>query len=99
MGGFSIGCVRMRNRLVLAPMYRHTGLAFRLICREQGAALLKRPKRIREIIGAWQGLGNPVTAKIRSNPNVLQTIRLAKQIEKAGASCLHFLDFLAKKQI
>ncbi len=53
-----------------------------------GFALLKRPKRIAEIISAWVGLGALVTAKIRTAPNVLHTIRLARQIEKAGASCL-----------
>jgi len=164
---FSISNIKMKNNLVLAPMYRHTGLAFRLLCREQGAglcyseminsealirnnlsaqrlaktnpkdrplamqvfgarvesmekaaklliakncfdfldlnlgcpsdnvigqgagsALLKRPKRIAEIISAWSDLGKPVTAKIRSSQNVLQTIRLAKTIEKAGASAI-----------
>jgi nifR3 family TIM-barrel protein len=164
---FSIGKVKMQNRLVLAPMYRVTDLAFRLLCREQGAALcyseminseafirnnlsaqrlaqtcsedrplaiqvfgarvesmkkaaeglvaekkfdfldlnlgcpsgnvigqgagsalLKRPRRVCEIISTWQNLGKPVTAKIRSNPNILQTIRLAKQVERAGASCI-----------
>lgn len=187
---FRISSVRMCNRLVLAPMYRVTDLAFRLLCREQGAglcysemvnsealirnnlsaqrlaqtcsedrplamqvfgarvesmkkaaerliaekkfdfldlnlgcpsgnvigqgagsALLKRPRRICEIISAWHGLGLPVTAKIRSGPNVLRTIRLAKQVEKAGASCiaLHartvkqknkgIVDFVAIKRV
>ena len=164
---FRIGSVVMCNCLVLAPMYRVTDLAFRLLCREQGAglcyseminsealirnnlsaqrlaqtcsedrpmamqvfgtrvesmkkaaerliagkkfdfldlnlgcpsgnvigqgagsALLKRPRRICEIISAWRGVGMPVTANIRSGPNVLRTIRLAKQVEKAGASCI-----------
>ena len=53
-----------------------------------GSALLKRPKRIVEIISAWVDLDAVVTAKIRSSPNMLHTIRLAKQIEKAGASCI-----------
>lgn len=164
---FSIGNVKLRNNLVLAPMYRYTDLAFRVLCRAQGAslcyseminsealirnnaaakrlavscaedrplsmqvfgaraesmkkaaeiliekgafdfldlnlgcpsdnvinqgagsALLKRPKRIEEIISCWAGFGKPVTAKIRSGPNVLHTIRLARQIEKAGASAI-----------
>ena len=164
---FSIAGTKMQNRLVLAPMYRVTDLAFRLLCREQGAslcysemvnsealirnnlsaqrlaqtckedrplsmqvfgarvesmkkaaelliaekefdfldlnlgcpsdnvlnqgagaALLKRPARICEIISCWHGLGKPVTAKIRSDQNVLRTIRLAKEIERAGASAI-----------
>jgi len=164
---FKIASVTMKNRLVLAPMYRATDLAFRLICREQGAglcysemvnsealirnnssaqrlaqtcskdrplamqifgariesmvkaaktlanerefdfldlnlgcpsdnvinqgagsALLKRPARICKIISAWQDFGMPVTAKIRSSPNVLHSIKLAKQIEKAGAAAI-----------
>lgn len=167
MAGFSIGKVRMRNGLVLAPMYRYTDLAFRLLCRSQGAALcysemvnsealirknraaarlaqtcpedrplamqvfgarvesmrkaaeillrekqfdfldlnlgcpsdnvinqgagsalLKRPGRISEIISAWTDLDALVTAKLRSSPNVLHTIRLAKAIERAGASAI-----------
>lgn len=164
---FKIASVKMPNSLVLAPMYRHTDLAFRLLCRQEGAglcysemvnsealirnnlsaqrltqtcpedrplamqlfgaraqsmrkaakllvgeksfdlldlnlgcpsdnvlnqgagsALLSRPKRVTEIISAWADLGKPVTAKIRSSPNVLQTIKLAKAIEKAGASAI-----------
>jgi len=164
---FKIANVEMRNQLVLAPMYRVTDLAFRLLCRAQGvslcysemvnsealirnnlsaqrlaqtckedrplamqvfgarvesmkkaaelliaekefdfldlnlgcpsgnvlnqgagAALLKRPARICEIISCWHGLGTPVTAKIRSDQNVLHTIRLAKEIERAGASAI-----------
>ncbi|MFA4855382.1 MAG: tRNA-dihydrouridine synthase family protein [archaeon] len=164
---FKIANVEMRNQLVLAPMYRVTDLAFRLLCRAQGvslcysemvnsealirnnlsaqrlaqtckedrpltmqvfgarvesmkkaaelliaekefdfldlnlgcpsgnvlnqgagAALLKRPARICEIISCWHGLGKPVTAKIRSDQNVLHTIRLAKEIERAGASAI-----------
>jgi len=53
-----------------------------------GAALLKRPQRISEILQSWKDLGKPVTAKIRISPNVLQSIKLAKTIEKAGASAL-----------
>jgi len=164
---FSIAGTKMQNRLVLAPMYRVTDLAFRLLAREQGAslcysemvnsealvrnnlsvkrlaqtcsedrplamqvfgarvesmkkaaelliaekefdfldlnlgcpsgnvlnqgagfALLKRPARICEILSCWQVLGKPVTAKIRSDRNVLRTIKLAKQIERAGASAI-----------
>lgn len=164
---FKIANIGLKNRLVLAPMYRATDLAFRLLCREQGAALcysemvnsealirnnkaaqalslsceedrplamqvfgarvqsmkkaaeilcrehkfdfldlnlgcpsdnvinqgagsalLKRPKRITEIIASWQDFGKPVTAKIRSGQNVLHTIRLAKEIERAGASAI-----------
>ncbi len=187
---FSIGNVKMKNRLVLAPMYRVTDLAFRLICREQGAglcysemvnsealirnnkaaqalslsckedrplamqvfgarvesmkkaaetlcrehefdfldlnlgcpsdnvinqgagsALLKRPKRIAEIIASWQDFGKPVTAKIRSGQNILHSIKLAKEIERAGASAiaLHarpvrqknkgLVDFVAIKRV
>ena len=36
---FAIGNVKLRNNLVLAPMYRHADLAFRVLCREQGASL------------------------------------------------------------
>jgi len=164
---FEISGIKMKNRLVLAPMYRISDLAFRLLAREQGAslcysefinsealirnnlaaqrlsqtfskdrplamqvfgarpesmakaaelllkaekfdfldlnlgcpsgnvlnqgagsALLKRPKRISEIISAWAGLGIPVTAKIRSSPNILHTIKLAKSIERAGACAI-----------
>jgi len=53
-----------------------------------GAALLKRPKRIEEIISCWKDLGKPITAKIRISPNILHSIKLAKIIEKAGASAL-----------
>src|SRR3989344_343274 len=35
----SIGNVRLRNRLFLAPMVDVTDCAFRLLCREQGAAM------------------------------------------------------------
>jgi len=165
--GFGISSVKMKNQLVLAPMYRITDIAFRLLCREQGAslcysemvnsealirknlaakrlsvtspddrplamqvfgarvesmvaaaktlskeqgfdlldlnlgcpsenvvhqgagsALLKRPKRVSEIISAWADLGFVVTAKIRSSPNVLHTVGLAKQVERAGASAI-----------
>ncbi len=53
-----------------------------------GAALLKRPERIAEIISSWACLEKPVTAKIRVAPNVLHSIKIAKIIEKAGASAL-----------
>ena len=53
-----------------------------------GAALLKRPERISEILKSWKDLGKPVTAKIRVAPNVLHSIKIAKAIEKAGASAL-----------
>ena len=164
---FSISGVKMKNNLVLAPMYRVTDLPFRLLCREQGvglcyseminsealirnnlaakrlaqscngdrpltmqvfgsrvdsmkkaaeqllesksfdfldvnlgcpsdnvinqgagSALLKRPKRISEILDVWHDLGVPTMAKIRVSPNVLNSIKLAKDIEKAGVSCL-----------
>jgi nifR3 family TIM-barrel protein len=164
---FSIAGTKMQNRLVLAPMYRVTDLAFRLLAREQGAslcyseminsealirnnlsvqrlaqtcredrplamqvfgarvesmkkaaelliaekefdfldlnlgcpsgnvlnqgagvALLRRPARICEILSCWHVLGKPVTVKIRSDQNVLHTIKLAKQIEMAGASAI-----------
>lgn len=188
--GFSISGVRMKNSLVLAPMYRVTDLAFRLLCREQGAglcysemvnsealirnnlaarrltqscsadrplamqvfgsrvesmkkaaemllesnsfdfldlnlgcpsgnvinqgagsALLKRPARIREILSAWNSLGIPAMAKIRVSPNVLNSVKLAKEIERAGASCIAvhartvkqknrgLVDFVALKRI
>lgn len=76
-----------------------------------GAALLKRPERISEILESWKGLGKPVTAKIRVAPNVLHSIKLAKTIEKAGASALIIhgrtvqqglkgkVDFVALKRI
>ncbi len=165
--GFKIANVELKNKLVLAPMYRVTDLAFRLLCREQGAglcyseminsealirnnkaaqalslsctedtplamqvfgarvesmkkaaeilcrehefdfldlnlgcpsdnvinqgagsALLKRPKRIAEIISSWKCFEKPVTAKIRSDQNILHTIKLAKEIERAGASAI-----------
>jgi len=164
---FSIGPVKMKNRLALAPMYRITDLPFRLLCREQGAslcyselinsealirnnksaqrlaqtspkdrplamqvfgsrvesmkkaaellsreqnfdfldlnlgcpssnvinqgagsALLKRPKRVSEIISSWHDLGFVVTAKLRVSQNALQSIKMAKLVEKAGASAL-----------
>jgi len=56
-------------------------------------------------------LGKPVTAKIRTSQNILQTIKLAKQLEKAGVSALAvharpiklknkgFVDFVAIKRI
>ncbi|MBN1940759.1 MAG: tRNA-dihydrouridine synthase family protein [Candidatus Diapherotrites archaeon] len=164
---FKIGSVAVKNLLVLAPMYRISDLAFRILCRESGAglcfsemvnsealirnnksnwlltktipedtplgmqlfgarvesmrkaasllieknrfeildlnlgcpshgilnqgagaALLKRPQRISEILESWRDLGKPVTAKIRVSPNMLHTIKLAKTIEKSGASAL-----------
>jgi len=187
---FSISGVKMKNNLVLAPMYRVTDLAFRLLCREQGvslcyseminsealirnnlaarrlsqsckedrplamqvfgsrvesmkkaaellleqnsfdfldlnlgcpsdnvinqgagSALLKRPKRISEILSAWHDIGFSTMAKIRISPNVLDSIKLAKAIEKAGVSCLAvharavkqknrgLVDFVALKRI
>lgn len=187
---FSISGIKMKNKLVLAPMYRVTDLAFRLLCRAQGAglcyseminsealirnnlsaqrlarscegdrplamqvfgsrvesmrkaaesllesksfdfldlnlgcpsdnvinqgagsALLKRPGRIGEILSVWHDLGVPTMAKIRVSPNVLNSISLAKDIEKAGVSCLAVhartvrqknkgtVDFVALKRI
>ncbi len=187
---FRISGQKMPNNLVLGPMYRITDLAFRLLCREQGAglcfsemvnsealirnnaaarrltqscpedrplslqlfgarpesmkkaaslvlesrqfdfldlnlgcpsdnvlnqgagsALLKRPSRVSEIISSWVDLGAVATAKIRISPNVLQSIKLAKQVEKAGAACIAvharpvkqknrgFVDFVALKRI
>jgi tRNA-dihydrouridine synthase len=76
-----------------------------------GSALLKRPVRVKEIISCWQGLGKPVTAKIRSDQNILRTIRLAKEIERAGASAISIhgrtvkqenkgmVDFVAIKRV
>ena len=47
-----------------------------------------RPQRITEILQSWADLGKPITAKIRIAPNVLHSIKIAKTIEKAGASAL-----------
>lgn len=174
---FAIGNVKLENNLVLAPMYRYSDLAFRLLCRGQGVslcyseminsealirnnlaaqrlavsckedrplgmqvfgarvesmckaaeilvekhdfdfldlnlgcpsgnvlnqgagyALLKRPKRIEEIISCWAGLGKPVTAKMRSGQNVLHSIRIAKEIERAGASAIAVHGRTAKQE-
>lgn len=165
--GFSIGSVRMRNKLVLAPMWGVSDLPFRLLCREQGAglcfteminaeavarnnkyafriaetcredrplglqlfgakpesmgeaalalskaaefdffdlnlgcpqpnivrqgagsALLKRPERVRGLVTALKEAGKPVSAKIRLNPNVLNSISFCKMLESAGADCI-----------
>ena len=76
-----------------------------------GTALLARPARVSEIVSAWVDLGALVSAKIRVSPNVLHSIKLAKQIEKAGASALAvharptkqrnkgLIDFVALKRI
>ena len=40
MREFSIGNVRLKNNLILAPMAGVTDLPFRLLCKEQGAGLL-----------------------------------------------------------
>jgi nifR3 family TIM-barrel protein len=187
---FAISGKKMPSALVFGPMYRHSDLAFRLLCREQGAglcysemvnsealirnnaaarrltktcpedrplsmqlfgarlesmkkaaalvlekkgfdfldlnlgcpsdnvlnqgagsALLKRPSRVSEIISAWADLGALPTAKIRVSQNALHSIKLARQIEKAGACCIAvharpvtqrnkgLVDFVALKRI
>ena len=53
-----------------------------------GAALLKRPKRVDELIAVLREQGKPVTAKIRINPNVLHSIKFCKQLEKAKVDCI-----------
>jgi tRNA-dihydrouridine synthase B len=53
-----------------------------------GAALLKRPQRAAELLAGLKEAGLPVSAKIRLNPNVLNTIKFCKALEKAGADCI-----------
>ncbi|MBU0963385.1 MAG: tRNA dihydrouridine synthase DusB [Nanoarchaeota archaeon] len=58
----------------------------KVINQGSGAALLKRPKRIFEIIdGIVKNVKIPVTAKIRLNKDA---IKISKLIEKAGASAI-----------
>ncbi|MBU0929818.1 MAG: tRNA dihydrouridine synthase DusB [Nanoarchaeota archaeon] len=58
----------------------------KVINQGSGAALLKRPKRIFEIIdGIVKSVKIPVTAKIRLNKDA---IKISKLIEKAGASAI-----------
>ncbi|MGN0156348.1 MAG: tRNA-dihydrouridine synthase, partial [Lachnospiraceae bacterium] len=40
MREFSIGNVRLKNNLILAPMAGVTDLPFRLLCSEQGAGMV-----------------------------------------------------------
>jgi tRNA-dihydrouridine synthase B len=59
--------------------------------RQQGAgsALLSRPKRIAETIKAMVGVSDrPISAKIRSLGSSKETVRIAKIIERNGASLL-----------
>jgi len=56
-----------------------------------GAALLKRPQKIEEIISHLaKGLDKPVTAKIRIglNANSINAVEIAKRIEAGGASAI-----------
>ena len=85
--------------------------SFGVLNQGAGAALLKRPARIAELISSWKDLGKPITAKIRISPNILHSIKLARTIEKAGASALIVhartieqkhsgrIDFVALKRI
>ncbi len=57
-----------------------------------GAVLLKRPKRVRDIVSTLvSAVDKPVTVKIRSGYDKVNCVNIAKMCEEAGASavCLH----------
>ncbi len=61
----------------------------RIMENDCGAALLKRPEVIADIISGISGsIGVPVTAKIRILNSLDETIKISRMIEKAGASAL-----------
>jgi nifR3 family TIM-barrel protein len=60
----------------------------RVLRQGAGAALLRREQRACELVKAIKEAGKPVTVKVRLNPNVLNSIRLCKALEKAGAECI-----------
>lgn len=53
-----------------------------------GAALLRRESRACDLVKALKGAGKPVSVKVRLNPNVLNSIRICRALEKAGAECI-----------
>lgn len=54
-----------------------------------GAALLKQPEKIKEILSLLvANLSIPVTCKIRLLPNIDETISLCKMIESCGVAAL-----------
>ncbi len=53
-----------------------------------GAALLRREKRACGLVKALKGAGKQVSVKIRLNPNVLNSIRACRALERAGAECI-----------
>ena len=60
----------------------------RVLRQGAGAALLRRETRACELVKAIKKAGKPVTVKVRLNPNVLNSIRLCKALETAGAECI-----------
>jgi tRNA-dihydrouridine synthase 2 len=54
-----------------------------------GAALLKKPDRVKEILTALvQSVSKPVTCKIRILPSLEETLKLVKVIEGTGVAAL-----------
>ena len=54
-----------------------------------GAALLKKPERVKEILTALvQGISRPVTCKIRILPSLEETLKLVKVIEGTGVAAV-----------
>ena len=54
-----------------------------------GAALLKQPERVKEILTALvQSVSKPVTCKIRILPSLEETLKLVRVIEETGVAAL-----------
>ena len=54
-----------------------------------GAALLKDPDKIKDILTALvQNVSKPVTCKIRILPSLEETLKLVKAIERTGVAAV-----------
>lgn len=97
--GPSIGPVRLENPLVLAPMAGVCNLAFRLICKEQGAALvcsefisaaaLRHGSRKTETMLRLHDDERPVSVQIFAS-NEEDAAFAARRVEEAGADIVDF---------